>query len=78
MVRIFEYSYRFVFTKLPDQMSTSSDSKGKFDMKDTPSTFLRSSNPIEIFMSADRKMRSDLILSHPEVVGWIYVEDGIL
>ena len=47
-------------------------------MKATPSTFLRSSDPIEIFMSADRNVRFDLILSHPEVVGWIYVEDGIL
>ena len=59
-------------------MASTSDPKGKFDMKDTPSTFLRSSDPIEMFMSADRNMRSDLIFSHPEVVGWIYVEEGIL
>ena len=29
-------------------------------------------------MSADRNVRSDLIFSHIKVVGWIYVEDGIL
>ena len=40
-------------------------------MKDTPSTFLRSSDPIEIFMNADWNVRSHLIFSHPEVVGWI-------
>ena len=59
-------------------MSTSSDSKGKFDMKDTPSTFLHSSDPIEIFMCADRNDRSDLIFFYSKVEGWIYVEDGIL
>ena len=60
------------------QMSTSPDPQGKFDMADTPSTFLRSSHPIDIYMSADRNVRSDLIFSHIKVVGWIYVEDGIL
>ena len=47
-------------------------------MTDIPSTFLRSSHPIDIYMSADRNVRSDLIFSHIKVVGWIYVEDGIL
>ena len=47
-------------------------------MTDTPSTFLRSSHPIDIYMGADRTVRSELIFSHIKVVGWIYVEDGIL
>ena len=55
-------------------MSTSPDPKGKFDMTDTPSTFLRSSHPIDIYMGADRTVRSELIFSHIKVVGWIYVE----
>ena len=47
-------------------------------MIDTPSTFLRSSHPIDIYMSADRNVRSDIIFSHTGVVSWINVEDGIL
>lgn len=60
------------------QMSTFPDSKGKFDMIDTPSTFLRYSHLIDIYTSADRNVRSDLIFSHTGVVSWIYVEDSIL
>ena len=47
-------------------------------MQTTPSTFLRYYDPIEIFMGGDRNVHSDLIFSHPSVVGLFYVEDGIL
>ena len=57
--------------------STTSDSKGHFDIQATPINFLRYHDPVEKFMSGDRNICCDLIYSHPEVVGWIYVEDGI-
>ena len=59
-------------------MSTSTDSKNLFDSQTTPSIFPRYHEPIEIFMGGDRNVRSDLIFSHPFVVGLLYVEGGIL
>ena len=59
-------------------MYTSPDPKGLFDSQLSPRTFLRYHDSIEIFMGGDRNVRSDLIFSHPSVVGLLYVEDGIL
>jgi len=59
-------------------MSTSPDPKGLFDSQESPSTFLRYQDPIEIFLRGDRNVRSDLIFSHPSEVGLLYVKDGIL
>ena len=47
-------------------------------MQATSSTFLRYHDPIEIFMGGDRNIRSDVIFYHPELVGWVYVENEIL
>ena len=59
-------------------MSTSTDSKALFDMQTTPSIFLHYHDPIERFVGGDRNIRSDLIFSHPSVVDFLYVDDGIL
>ena len=59
-------------------MSTSIDSKALFDMQTTPSIFLHYHDLIESFVGGDRNIRSDLIFSHPSVVGFLYVDDGIL
>ena len=50
-----------------------------FDTPDlTPETFQDGYHPLELFLKGDTESRSELLLNHPEIVGFIYRQNDDL
>ena len=51
----------------------------KFDDKDqTLESYPDNQNPINIYIQGDAEIRSDVILNHPDVIGFVYLNDNIV
>ena len=47
------------------------------DDKEEP-TYRVGENPLELFIEGDTEMRGEIILNHPDVIGFIYLNDDVI
>ena len=51
----------------------------EFDDKDqTPESYPDDQNPINIYIQGNAETRSDVILNHPDVIGFVYFNNNIV
>ena len=51
----------------------------EFDNEEVEATvYEKGENPLELFIEGDIEMRSEIILNHPDVIGYIYLNDNVI
>lgn len=41
-------------------------------------TYQDGENPLELFIKGDTEMRGEIILNHPDVIGYVYLNDDVI
>ena len=58
------------------------EAAGTFDTPGSPGissfSFTNGSHPVEFFINGDKSVRADVIFNHVHVIGFLYIQDGIL
>ena len=49
-----------------------------FDESKKGESYEKGMNPVELYQNGDLDARSDVLLTHPDVIGFLFVHEGIL
>ena len=48
------------------------------DKNDPPPSYTEEEHPLALFLSGDAETREDIILSHPDVIGFLFIHEGVV
>ena len=58
------------------------EAAGTFDTPGSPGissfSFTNGSHPVELYINGDKSLRADVLFNHVHVIGFLYIQDGIL
>ena len=63
-------------------MLTQYSDKRTFDNPGSPPvsslSFTNGSHPVELYINGDKSVRTDVLFNHVHVIGFLYIQDGII